>query len=95
MLVLRQWRWCFLTGDTFCGLLRPLIGQSGSISLLISRVGPVGFAPGEDRKLTGVELRPDGLVLLERGTGWTVLDPAAVVAVVWHGEAEGSQGQFL
>jgi hypothetical protein len=84
-----------LTGETVCDLLRPLIGKPGSISLLISRIGPVGFAPGEGRKLTGVELRPDGLVLLERGSGWTVLDPAAVMAVVWHGETENSQGQFL
>jgi len=52
-----------------------LIGKSGPISVLISRIGQVGFAAGESRKLTGAELRPDGLVRLERETGWTVLDP--------------------
>jgi hypothetical protein len=45
---------------------QPLIGKSGSISVLISRIGQVGFAAGENRKLTGVELRPDGLIRLER-----------------------------
>lgn len=82
-----------MNGETMCDLLRPLIGKSGSISVLISRIGH--FAPGDDRKLTGVELRPDGLVRLERETGWTVIDPGAVVAVVWHGDAETSLGQFL
>ncbi len=76
-------------------LLRPLIGKPGSISVLISRIGQVGFAAGESRRLTGVELRPDGLVLLERETGWTVIDPVAVVAVVWHGDTENPPGQFL
>ncbi len=84
-----------MTGETICDLLRPLIGRSGSISVLISRIGQVGFAAGESRKLTGVELRPDGLVRLERETGWTVLDPSAVVAVVWHGDTENPPGQFL
>jgi hypothetical protein len=71
---------------------QPLIGKSGSISVLISRIGQVGFAAGENRKLTGVELRPDGLIRLERETGWTVLDPSAVVAVVWHGDTENPPG---
>lgn len=83
-----------MTGETICDLLRPLIGKSGSVSVLVSRIGQVGFDIG-DRKLTGVELRPDGLVRLERESGWTVIDPAAVVAVVWHGDAETSPGQFL
>ena len=47
-------------------------------------------------KLTGVELRADGLIRLERESGWTVLDPSEVVAVAWTGEeAERSPGLFL
>jgi hypothetical protein len=84
-----------MTGETICELLKPLIGKSGSISVLISRIGQVGFAAGESKKLTGVELRPDGLVRLEREAGWTVIDPAAVVAVVWRGDTENLPGQFL
>jgi hypothetical protein len=48
-----------------------------------------------NKKLTGVELYPDGLVRLERETGWAVIDPDGVVAVVWDSEAETSAGQFL
>ena len=84
-----------MTGETICDLLRPLIGKPGSVSMLVSRVGQIGFASGENKTLTGVDLRPDGLVRLERAAGWTVIDPAQVVAVVWNDETESSPGQFL
>jgi len=42
-----------------------------------------------------VEVRPDGLVRLDRESGWTVIDPAEVVAVVWNSDVERSPGQFL
>lgn len=84
-----------MTGETIRDLLTPLIGKSGSISMVVSRVGQLGLATGETRKLTGVEVRPDGLVLLERESGWTVLDPAEVVAVVWNSDVERTPGQFL
>jgi hypothetical protein len=84
-----------MTGDTVRDLLKPLIGKSGSISLLVSRIGPVSFPMAENRKLTGVEVRPDGLVRLERDTGWAVIDPDEIVAVVWNADQESSPGQFL
>jgi uncharacterized protein YaiE (UPF0345 family) len=84
-----------MTGETIRDLLTPVIGKSGSISVVVSRTGQIGFATAETRKLTGVEVRPDGLVRLERETGWTVIDPAEVVAVAWNGEIESSAGQFL
>jgi hypothetical protein len=84
-----------MTGETIRDLLKPLIGKSGSISLVVNRVGSIGFATTENKKLTGVEVRPDGLVRLERETGWTVIDPDVIVAVAWNGEPEQSAGQFL
>jgi hypothetical protein len=84
-----------MTGDTICDLLKPLIGKSGTIFLMVSRIGQIGFATNDNRRLTGVELRPDGLVRLEREAGWTVIDPAEVVAVAWNGDPEQSAGQFL
>ena len=84
-----------MTGETIRDLLKPLIGKSGSISMLVSRIGPIGFGAADSKKLTSVELRPDGLVRLERETGWTVIDPGEVVAVVWNGDTENSPGQFL
>ena len=84
-----------MTGETLRQLLEPLIGKSGSISMVVSRIGHIGLITSENKKLTGVELRPDGLLRLERETGWAVIDPEGVVAVVWDSELEASAGQFL
>ena len=84
-----------MTGETIRDLLKPLIGKSGSVSLVVGRTGHLAFVTAENRKLTGVEIRPDGLVRLDRESGWAVIDPADVVAVVWDSELETSVGQFL
>lgn len=84
-----------MTGETIRDLLKPLIGKFGSISMVVSRTGHIGFVTSGTKKLTGVELRPDGLLRLERETGWAVIDPEGVVAVVWDSEPESSAGQFL
>ena len=84
-----------MTGETIRDLLKPLIGKSGSISMVVSRTGHIGFVTSRNKKLTGVELRPDGLLRLERETGWAVIDPEGVVVVVWDSEPESSAGQFL
>jgi hypothetical protein len=84
-----------MTGETIRDLIEPLVGRSGQIFLVVARIGPIGFATAENKKLTGVEIRPDGLIRLERETGWAVIDPGEVVAVVWNGELESSPGQFL
>jgi hypothetical protein len=84
-----------VTAETIRDLLEPLIGRSGSILMVVNRTGPIGFATNENKRLTGVEIRPDGLLRLERESGWAVLDPSEVMAVVWNGDPEGSPGQFL
>jgi hypothetical protein len=84
-----------MTAETIRDLLEPLVGRSGSVFMVISRTGPIGFTTAENKKLTGVEIRPDGLLRLERETGWAVIDPSDVVAVVWNGDPESSPGQFL
>jgi hypothetical protein len=84
-----------MTGETIRDLLEPLIGKSGSLSMAVNRAGRIGFITSENTKLTGVELRPDGLLRLEREAGWVVLDPDGVVAVAWDSEPEASAGQFL
>jgi hypothetical protein len=84
-----------MTAETIRDLLEPVIGKSGSIFMIVSRIGPIGFATAENKKLTAVEIRPDGLIGLERETGWAVIDPAEIVAVVWNGDPESSPGQFL
>jgi hypothetical protein len=84
-----------MTGETIRDLLAPLVGKSGSISMVVSRAGHIGFVATESTKLTRVELRSDGLVRLERETGWAVIDPSDIVAVVWDSEPKTSAGQFL
>ena len=84
-----------MTGETVSELLKPLIGKTGTIFMVVGKVGQIGFAATETNKLTGVQVRPDGLVLLERATGWTVIDPGEVVAVGWNSDAERTPGQFL
>jgi hypothetical protein len=84
-----------VTAETIRDLLTPLIGKSGTIFMVVNRIGPIGFASAETKKLTGVELRSDGLIRLERETGWAVIDPGEIVALVWNGDTEASPGQFL
>jgi hypothetical protein len=84
-----------MTGEMIGDLLRPLIGKSGTIFMVVSRSGQIGFATDHNKKLTGVEVREDGMVRLVRETGWAVIDPAEIVAVVWNDNTESSPGQFL
>ena len=84
-----------MTAEMIGDLLRPLIGKSGTIFLVVSRSGQIGFTTDHNKKLTGVEVREDGMVRLVRETGWAVIDPAEIVAVVWNDDTESSPGQFL
>jgi hypothetical protein len=84
-----------MTGEAIRDLLQPLIGKSGLISMVVARTGPIGLVTTENEKLTGVQVRPDGLVRVERETGWAVIDPGELVAVVWDSEPKASAGQFL
>ena len=84
-----------MTAEMIGDLLRPLIGKSGTIFMVVSRSGQIGFTTDHNKKLTGVEVREDGLVRLVRETGWAVIDPAEIVAVVWNDDTESTPGQFL
>jgi hypothetical protein len=84
-----------MTGETMRDLLKPLIGKSGQVSMLVRRIGPVAFPMAENKKLTGVEVRQDGLVRIERRTGWAVIDPDEIVAVIWTDDSDSTPGQFL
>ena len=58
-----------MTGGTIRGLLERVLGKSGAVHQAVSNIGQVGLAIDENSKLTGVKVRPDGLVRLERETG--------------------------
>jgi hypothetical protein len=84
-----------MTGEMVGNLLRPLIGKSGTIFMVVSKSGQIGFTTDHNKKLTGLEVLQDGMVRLEREAGWAVIDPAEIVAVVWNDDRESSPGQFL
>ena len=84
-----------MTGDTMRDLLQPLIGKSGSISMLVSRIGQVAFPTAQDKKLTGVQVRPGRPDPAGAGDRWTVMDPAEVIALTWRGDPDETPGQFL
>ena len=84
-----------MTGEMIGNLLRPLVGKSGTIFMVVSRSGQIGFTTDHNQKLTGVEVLQDGMVRLEREAGWAVIDPVEIVAVVWNDDTESSPGQFL
>lgn len=84
-----------MTGEMIGDLLRPLIGKSGTIFMVVSKSGQIGFTTDRNKKLTGVEVLQDGMIRLQREAGWAVIDPAEIVAVVWNDDTESSPGQFL
>ena len=84
-----------MTGEMIGNLLRPLIGKSGTIFMVVSKSGQIGFTTDHNKKLTGVEVLQDDMVRLVRETGWAVIDPTEIVAVVWNDDTESSPGQFL
>ncbi len=84
-----------MTSETMRGLLEPLIGEFGSITMLVSRVGPLVLSMADHKKLISVEVGSDGLVRLEREHGWAVIDPSEIVSVMWIDEVETHSGQFL
>ena len=77
-----------MTAVTIRDRLEPLIGESGSIFMVVSSIVPFWFATVENKKLTGVEIQPDGLLRLERESGWAVIDPGEIVALGWNGDME-------
>jgi hypothetical protein len=85
-----------MTSETMRDLLEPLIGEFGSVSIFGNGIGQVVLSMGEHKKLTGVEVRSDGLVRLEREHGlWVAIDPGEVAAVAWNDDPETHPGQFL
>jgi hypothetical protein len=84
-----------MTGETLRELLKPLMGKAGSLYVVIRGIGQIGLPSTPNNKLTSVDVRSDGLVRIERETGWTVIDPDEVVATGWNGDSDHSAGQFL
>jgi hypothetical protein len=66
-------------------LLRPVIGGLNGRWTLNDDKHP----------LLSMNLRDDGLIEFTRDDGWSVLDPADVLAVEWVSRDTEGQGQYL
>ena len=71
-----------MTGEMIGNLLRPLIGKSGTIFMVVSKSGQIGFTTDHNKKLTGVKVQEDGMVRLEREAGWAVIT-GVVIRLLW------------
>ena len=76
-------------------LLEPVVGKPGQVRLISRGAGARWTLNDEKHPLTGVRLRPDGLVETSRDDGWDVLDPADVLAVEWVDRAGEGGGAYL
>ena len=67
-------------------LLRPVIGKPGQVRLVVRGLNGRWTLNDDKHPLLSMDLRDDG---------WSVLDPADVLAVEWVSRDTEGQGQYL
>jgi hypothetical protein len=82
-------------GSVLVELLEPVLGKSGQVRLVVRGLNGRWTLNDDKHPLTGVTQRPDGLLEFTRDDGWSVLDPADVLAVEWVSRDTEGQGQYL
>jgi hypothetical protein len=82
-------------GSVLVELLEPVLGKSGQVRLVLRGLNGRWTLNDDKHPLTGVRPRPDGLLEFTRDDGWSVLDPADVLAVEWVSRDTEGQGQYL
>jgi hypothetical protein len=76
-------------------LLRPVIGKPGQVRLVVHGLNGRWTLNDDKHPLLSMNLRDDGLIEFSRDDGWSVLDPADVLAVEWVSRDTEGQGQYL
>ncbi len=76
-------------------LLRPVIGKPGQVRLVVRELNGRWTLNDDKHPLLSMNLRGDGLIEFTRDDGWSVLDPADVLAVEWVSRDTEGQGQYL
>ena len=84
-----------MEGSIVVDVLEPVIGKPGQVRMLLRGPGGRWSVNDEKHPLQAVRLRPDGLVEFSRDDGWSVLDPADVLAVEWVARDGEGGGQYL
>jgi hypothetical protein len=76
-------------------LLQPVIGKQGQVRLVVRGLNGRWTLNDDKHPLLSMKLRDDGLIEFTRDDGWSVLDPADVLAVEWVSRDTEGQGQYL
>ena len=76
-------------------LLQPVLGKQGQVRLVVRGLNGRWTLNDDKHPLVGVQQRPDGLLEFTRDDGWSILDPADVLAIEWVSRDTEGQGQYL
>jgi hypothetical protein len=76
-------------------LLQPVLGKQGQVRLVVRGLNGRWTLNDDKHPLLGVQQRPDGLLEFTRDDGWSILDPADVLAIEWVSRDTEGQGQYL
>ncbi|HEY2519044.1 MAG TPA: hypothetical protein VGJ19_02965 [Streptosporangiaceae bacterium] len=76
-------------------LLQPVLGKQGQVRLVVRGLNGRWTLNDDKHPLVGVRQRPDGLLEFTRDDGWSILDPADVLAIEWVSRDTEGQGQYL
>jgi hypothetical protein len=82
-------------GSVLVELLEPVLGKQGQVRLVVRGLNGRWTLNDDKHPLLGVQQRPDGLLEFTRDDGWSILDPADVLAVEWVSRDTEGQGQYL
>lgn len=84
-----------MQGSVLVELLEPVLGKQGQVRLVVRGLNGRWTLNDDKHPLLGVQQRPDGLLEVTRDDGWSILDPADVLAVEWISRDTEGQGQYL
>jgi hypothetical protein len=82
-------------GSVIVELVQPVLGKLGQVRLVVRGLNGRWTLNDDKHPLLHVQERPDGLLEFSRDDGWSVLDPADVLAVEWVSRDTEGQGQYL
>jgi hypothetical protein len=82
-------------GSVIKELLEPVLGKPGQVRLVVRGLNGRWTLNDDKHPLLSVQIRADGLIEASRDDGWSVLDPADVLAVEWVSRDTEGQGQYL
>ena len=84
-----------MQGSVVVELLQPVLGKQGQGRLVVRGLNGRWTLNDDKHPLLSMKLRDNGRIEFTRDDGWSVLDPADVLAVEWVSRDTEGQGQYL